>query len=35
MIAGLTLGIISMSIVFGIALAAASAVSYAATFWPF
>ncbi|NTS31667.1 exopolysaccharide biosynthesis protein [Phyllobacterium sp. BT25] len=35
MVAGLALGLISMSIVFGVAFAAASAVSYAATFWPF
>jgi hypothetical protein len=35
MIAGLALGLISMSIVFGVAFAAASAVRYAATFWPF
>jgi hypothetical protein len=35
MFGGLVLGVISISIVFGFAFIAASAVTYAASFWPF
>ncbi|ATU93678.1 exopolysaccharide biosynthesis protein exod [Phyllobacterium zundukense] len=35
MLAGLILGVVSISIVFGFAFIAASAVTYAASFWPF
>ena len=35
MLGGLTLGVVSISIVFGFAYIAASAVTYAASFWPF
>ncbi len=35
MMAGLILGIVSISIVFGFAFVAASVVAYAASFWPF
>ncbi|PSH65969.1 exopolysaccharide biosynthesis protein exod [Phyllobacterium sophorae] len=35
MLAGLILGVVSISIVFGFAFIAASVVAYAASFWPF